>query len=534
MAAKVECGVPTIAEFYSGKNIFLTGGTGFIGKVFIEKVLRSCTDVGDIYILIRPRRGKSVRDRMRKIFTEKIFDRLRKENPDFELKIKPVEGDMMKPNLGISQTDAEQLSNKIHLVFHSAATIKFDEPIRVAVEMNMLAVRKMIKLSKTFNKLELFLHVSTAYSNCDRHHIEEILYPAPIEPQQLINLCSVLDDESLSKITPKLLGDKPNTYTYTKHLAEHLLMKEGKELPLAIVRPSIVTSSWKEPFPGWIDNYNGPSGLYIAMGNGMLRAFHAEPGATADIIPVDIVVNTLITTAWYTVINKPEEVPIVHCTSGGINPITWREVADTVLCYYRNMPLQQTFRQPASDILCKNKMLRDFWVIMSHHIPAYMTDVGLRLTGSKPYMVNRYTKLHKAVDTMNFFVLRSWVWTNANSKLVNNKLTTEDKEAYHMCPGSLSWPEYVEDHAVGMKKYVMNEPVDVLPSPSGHQTKMRNLGYTINTIMVIAIGRILVAQSEMASSVWQCVASCGRGIAETICEGVYNITSGRLQAAAHT
>lgn len=63
---------------------------------------------------------------------------------------------------------------------------------------------------------------------------------------------------------------------------------------------------------------------------------------------------------------------------------------------------------------------------------------------------------------------------------------------------------------------------------------MRNLGYTINTIMVIAIGRILVAQSEMASSVWQCVASCGRGIAETICEGVYNITSGRLQAAAHT
>lgn len=72
MAAKVECGVPTIAEFYSGKNIFLTGGTGFIGKVFIEKVLRSCTDVGDIYILIRPRRGKSVRDRMRKIFTEKV------------------------------------------------------------------------------------------------------------------------------------------------------------------------------------------------------------------------------------------------------------------------------------------------------------------------------------------------------------------------------------------------------------------------------------------------------------------------------
>lgn len=77
--------------------------------------------------------------------------------------------------------------------------------------------------------------------------------------------CSILDDESLDKITPRLIGDKPNTYTYTKQLAEHILVNEGKDLPLAIVRPSIVGASWKEPFPGWIDNYNGPSGLYIAV-----------------------------------------------------------------------------------------------------------------------------------------------------------------------------------------------------------------------------------------------------------------------------
>ena len=69
----------------------------------------------------------------------------------------------------------------------------------------------------------------------------------------------------MSKITPKLLGDKPNTYTYTKHLAEHLLVNEGRPMPLAIVRPSIATASWKEPFPGWIDNYNGPSALYTAV-----------------------------------------------------------------------------------------------------------------------------------------------------------------------------------------------------------------------------------------------------------------------------
>ena len=58
-----------------------------------------------------------------------------------------------------------------------------------------------------------------------------------------------MDDSMVQLVTPKLIGDKPNTYTYTKHLAENLLLKEGGDLPLAIIRPSIVTAAWKEPVP---------------------------------------------------------------------------------------------------------------------------------------------------------------------------------------------------------------------------------------------------------------------------------------------
>lgn len=58
-----------------------------------------------------------------------------------------------------------------------------------------------------------------------------------------------MDDEMLELFTPKLMGEKPNTYTYTKQLAEHLLITEGADLPLAIIRPSIVGAAWKEPFP---------------------------------------------------------------------------------------------------------------------------------------------------------------------------------------------------------------------------------------------------------------------------------------------
>ena len=53
----------------------------------------------------------------------------------------------------------------------------------------------------------------------------------------------------IEQITSRLIGDKPNTYTYTKQLAESLLITEGKDLPLTIFRPSIVGASWREPVP---------------------------------------------------------------------------------------------------------------------------------------------------------------------------------------------------------------------------------------------------------------------------------------------
>lgn len=58
-----------------------------------------------------------------------------------------------------------------------------------------------------------------------------------------------LDDEILNQITPKLIGSKPNTYTFTKHLGEEILVTEGADLPIAIIRPSIITAAWMEPVP---------------------------------------------------------------------------------------------------------------------------------------------------------------------------------------------------------------------------------------------------------------------------------------------
>jgi alcohol-forming fatty acyl-CoA reductase len=57
----------SIPAFFAGQSIFLTGATGFLGKTFIEKVLRSCPDVREIFLLIRPKKGLSVNQRFENI-----------------------------------------------------------------------------------------------------------------------------------------------------------------------------------------------------------------------------------------------------------------------------------------------------------------------------------------------------------------------------------------------------------------------------------------------------------------------------------
>ena len=72
----------------------------------------------------------------------------------------------------------------------------------------------------------------------------------------------LLDSKEMTRI---LRGDHPNTYTFTKALAEQAVKENASDLPLSIFRPSIVVAAAKEPMPGWIDNLNGPTGNTMAL-----------------------------------------------------------------------------------------------------------------------------------------------------------------------------------------------------------------------------------------------------------------------------
>ena len=90
----------------------------------------------------------------------------------------------------------------------------------------------------------------------------------------------------------------PNTYTFTKSMAEQVINDYKHKVPLVIFRPSIVISAMKEPVPGWVDNFNGPVGLLVGCGVGIMRTAQVAPKYIADFTPVDVCIKAMIIAAW--------------------------------------------------------------------------------------------------------------------------------------------------------------------------------------------------------------------------------------------
>jgi fatty acyl-CoA reductase len=291
-------GSSQIVPFFANKSVFLTGATGFMGKAIIEKLLRTCPSIGTIYILIRPKPGYTLQGRLDKLLDSRLYSRLKQENPAALSKLIPIDGDISLPSLGMSSGDRARVTEDVSVVIHSAATVRFDEPLKLALNLNVGGTVRVVELCKEMTGLVSLVHVSTAYANCERGEIEEVLYSPPSDPHKILQCLDLMDEDLVSRITPALIRPKPNTYTYTKALAESILLSEAERLPISIVRPSIVTATWVEPVQGWIDNLNGPTGLFAAFGKGILRTILVHGAKVADLVPLDYPVNLILAAAW--------------------------------------------------------------------------------------------------------------------------------------------------------------------------------------------------------------------------------------------
>lgn len=124
-------------------------------------------------------------------------------------------------------------------MFHCAATLRLEANLKDAIEMNLTGTKRVIELCQKVKNLSAVIHLSTAFCYCDQEVLLEKVYDCPHEPNDLIRCSEWMDIKTIDKITSNLLQPHPNTYTYSKRLAEILVEKQHPALPICIARPSI-------------------------------------------------------------------------------------------------------------------------------------------------------------------------------------------------------------------------------------------------------------------------------------------------------
>lgn len=174
-----------IAKFYSGKNVLITGASGFLGKVILWKLIENCPDIGTMYICLRAKNNCSADKRLIAMLKGKPFS-FKYDYAELLKKMVAIESDLTETGLGLSQSDRTLLQDKVNIVLHSAASVKFDAPLKDNLRDNFYGTRNLLDLSKTFNNLNAFVHVSTAYSNCHLQEIDETIKPLKMELDDII------------------------------------------------------------------------------------------------------------------------------------------------------------------------------------------------------------------------------------------------------------------------------------------------------------------------------------------------------------
>lgn len=467
-----------VDEFYAGRSVFVTGASGFLGKVLIEKLLHDCPNVKNIYILLRTKGSVLAQTRLTQLLESRAFDRIRRIQPSLLNKVKVVRGDTTFDGLGISADDLEILRKDVSIIVHSAATIRFDEPLKRATRINVTATKRVLDLGLQLRDLKAFVHVSTAYCNQTKINIKESVYAELLTPEKLMELADDLSDEMLESLTPHLFGDRPSSYHYTKAMAENLVKNFTDRVPVGIVRPSIITASLSDPMPGWIDNYNGPSGYLVTAGAGILRAMLVDGEKICDAIPVDIVANTIIATAWYvanqdlarkrrldangeskrtsSTTRKVTEPFVVNCTSGQINPITWEEIRSLSHPCLVKFPPTQIFRYPGPTFV-SNKTIHKVLVSLEHDLPTYVIDLLFKTLGHSPMLGPIYQKVHRTTIALEFFTKNEWIYKTDNFQALNSSMLPEDQRRFVIDVKKINWPKYMENYVLGVRHYLLNE-----------------------------------------------------------------------------
>eukprot|EP01018_Ginkgo_biloba_P021071 Gb_18690 [translate_table: standard] len=497
-----------IVDFLEDKNFLVTGSTGFLAKVLIEKILRVQPRVGKLFLVIKAMDSEAALQRLKnEVMNSELFKCLREtygnEYEKFLLRrLIPVVGDVTRDELGIEADVADELVSEVDIIVNSAATTTFDERYDVALNINTRGVSRLMEFARRCHRLRLFLQISTAYVNGERRGrvLEKPFQMGDSIAKENAESTPFLDIQAEFELANKTLNDISNllnskshkvadtekqrvaqimkdlgierarrygwqdTYVFTKAMGEMLIDNCRGDLPVVIVRPSVIESTYSDPFPGWIEGNRMIDPLIWSYGKGQLTGFLADPNAVIDVVPVDMVVNaTLAAMAKHA--GATSGLDVYHVASSVVNPLEFGHLFELFFEHFKSFPYVGADRKPfeieemklfgSMDDFCSH--LRSIAFDTALHVSNRLSSrdkemlkrlksISMRSLAQAKYLANIY-------EPYTFYQAR---FDNTNTERLLRELSEEEKLAFGFDVKRIEWKDYIPNiHIPGLRQYVM-------------------------------------------------------------------------------
>jgi long-chain acyl-CoA synthetase len=479
---------PRIADRLRGRQLLVTGSTGLLAKVFVEKLLRSVPEVGGIHLLVRGLAdGTSSAERLQKeVLGSSVFGRLRASlGPRFESlaaeKIRVVSGDLTKERLGLPEADYEALTQNIDIVVNSAAAVTFDERLDIALALNTQGPSRLLALARDCGHAP-FMQVSTCYVSGRRPGdiAEELSSPTNGAVADLDGIVSEMKRLASSILAESSIDDESrrrkliaagmeyaqrqgwnDTYTFTKWLGEQLIDRDRGEVPLVILRPAIIEGSLEEPVPGWIDGLRMADPMIIAYGRGKLTDFPADPGVPIDIIPVDLVANAMI--AALPIPGDPPGLRIYQVGSSARHPLRVGELIGYLEEAFRRRPMIDENGSAIRPDGFKLVPREEFFPRLERRLNGLLWQ---RRTLESVLSAARRRKLGLTIaqlEQLIYFARIYSPYTHLNCRFRDDRLRglaeslhPLDRQEFPFAVEAVDWADYVINrHVPGLRKFVL-------------------------------------------------------------------------------
>ena len=513
----------SVRKGLGGKRVMLIGVTGFIGKVWLANTLMDLPEIGKLYLLIRSQKSSPARERFEKMIEgSPVFDPLFEKYGDqlgglLAEKIEVVEGDVSQPGLGLDSETATRLHADLDLIINSSGLTDFNPDLRDALAANVDAAYHLIEFIRGSDHAAL-LHLSTCYvagrrdgrvseqvsanytpagvadfdaekewyrlhelvesaearvegpevaeelkkQALNKEHAAKGLSGQALENQIRKNKVRWLKNHLTEEATRRAqeLG-WPNTYTFTKSLAESLIAKHGAGLPIAIVRPSIVETSVTKPFRGWNEGINTSASLSYLLGTAF-RQLPSNERKLLDIIPVDAVCAgmTLISAA---LVERRHD-PLYQLATSRTNPCDMgRSIELTSLGHRRHYRAQEglecwlRLRMDAIPVSKEryNRMSAPAQKMIIKSIQRVMSPLPSAMTKPLAKTERNLERVEKLVELFEPFILHNeHDFAADNVEKLSQALTPEEKEIFGYDTAGLDWWEYwIDIHIPALRRW---------------------------------------------------------------------------------